>query len=232
MSPKNLTVLILSFFIFAFAEAQTVKVKKENARVKGENTAGFEVNLESATAAEVSPSLVKFLKAYGKVKQSADGIVVNEPNIKGLAYTVPFFAVVKESGKNASAWLGIRESEWPKADVDKVNKELEKLAYEFGVKFYRDRIQVQIDESTRAVQAVDKQKQRLVNENKTLNAKLESNKREKIQLEKSLANNKLEYETLLKKIDQNKKAQDSVAVAGGQVKKVVEMHKERQRKVN
>jgi hypothetical protein len=47
-----------------------------------------------------------------------------------------------------------------------------------------------------------------------------------------LENNKLEYESLLLKIEQNKKAQDSVAVAREQVKKVVEIHREKQRKVN
>jgi hypothetical protein len=51
-------------------------------------------------------------------------------------------------------------------------------------------------------------------------------------LEKSLENNKTENQELLKRIEQNKKAQDSVAVAAEQIKKVVEMHKERQRKVN
>ena len=71
-----------------------------------------------------------------------------------------------------------------------------------------------------------------MNENKSLNTKLEDNKREKIQLDKSIENNKLENETLLKKIGKNKHDQDSVTLAGEQVKKVVEMHKEKQKKVN
>ena len=116
--------------------------------------------------------------------------------------------------------------------MDKLNKELEKLMKDFGIKFYRDQIQVQIDESLRATQAVEKQQQRLLNENKSLSAKLEDNKREKVQLEKSIENNKVETVTLIKKLEQNKKTQDSVAVADEQIKKVVEMHKERQRKVN
>ncbi len=100
------------------------------------------------------------------------------------------------------------------------------------MKFYRDKIQVQIDESVRASNAVDKQQQRTLNENQSLNSKLEYNKREKVRLEKALADNKAEYELLLKKIEQNIKAQDSIKVVSGQVKKVVDMHKERQSKVN
>ena len=86
--------------------------------------------------------------------------------------------------------------------------------------------------SLRASQAVEKQQQKLVNENKSLNTKLEDNKREKIQLEKSMQENVVENGTLLKKIEKNKHDQDSVATAGEQIKKVVEMHKENQRKVN
>jgi hypothetical protein len=51
-------------------------------------------------------------------------------------------------------------------------------------------------------------------------------------LEKSLAENKLEYEALVSAIAKNKKDQDSVLVATDQIKKMVETHKERQRKVN
>jgi hypothetical protein len=51
-------------------------------------------------------------------------------------------------------------------------------------------------------------------------------------LEKSLVDNNVELETLSKKLEQNKKGQDSVAVAGEQIKKVVEMHKESQRRVH
>ena len=229
-SNKKFILLILPFFIAAFTQAQTVKVKKENARVKGENKEGFEVTLDGS-ANDVNNSFVKFLKTMGKVKQAADLLTLNEPTINGKAYTLPVFAVTKDNGKNASAWIGINEAEWT-TDAEKINKELEKIIYDFGVKFYRDKIQVQIDESTRATQAVEKQQQRLVNENKNLNARLEDNKREKIQLEKSLENNKVEHETLLKKIEYNKKAQDSVAIAGEQIKKVTEMHRERQKNVN
>lgn len=111
-------------------------------------------------------------------------------------------------------------------------KDVEKVVYDFGVKFNRDKIQVDIDESVRAQQTTEKQTLRLQNENKNLNSRLEFNQKEKLRLEKSLAENKLEYETLLLNIGRNKKDQDSVALATDQIKKMVEVHKERQRKVN
>jgi hypothetical protein len=227
---KKFSLLVFFLFSSMLLTGQTVKVKKEKSAVKSESIEGFAVELD-APAAEVNAYYLKFLKTMGKVKQS-DGITVNEPNLNGLAYVQPLFASVKDNGTKSTAWIGINPKTWEKADVEKVNKELEKIMYDFGVKFYRDRIQVQVDESLRAVQAVEKQQQRLVNENKNLNAKLEDNKREKVQLEKSLENNKLQHESLLLKIEQNKKAQDSVAIAGEQVKKVVEIHRDKQRRVN
>lgn len=230
-SAKKFALLLTIILISTNLVAQTVKVKKESARIKGENIEGFEIELEGAYA-DVNASFVKYVKALGKVKQSGDEITINEPTLNSTNYSVPVFATTKEKGKNTSVWIGIKSSEWPTDHVDKVNKEVEKQLYDFGVKFYRDKIQVQVDETLRASQAVEKQQQRLINQNKELNTKLEDNKREKIQLEKSIANNSLEYETLLKKIEKNKHDQDSVAIAGGQIKKATEMHKVRQSKVN
>jgi hypothetical protein len=230
MLSKKFFILFIPLLISAYTEAQTVKVKKEKSTIKGESMDGYSVELQG-TGAEVSTSFGKYLKTIGKTKQG-DFFTVSEPNINGLSYAQPLYGTANENGKSATAWLGMNPSSMPKADAEKLDKELEKLMKEFGIKFYRDKIQVQIDESTRATQAVEKQKQRLLNENKSLGAKLEDNKREKIQLEKSIVDNKAEYENLLIRIEQNKKAQDSVAIAAEQIKKVVEMHKEKQRKVN
>jgi hypothetical protein len=78
----------------------------------------------------------------------------------------------------------------------------------------------------------EKQQLRLQSDDKNLKAKLEFNQKEKIRLEKALVDNALEYENLLKSIDKNKKDQDSVLTATDQIKKMVELHKERQKKVN
>lgn len=230
MLGKKFFLLFIPLIISSYAGAQTVKVKKEKSTVKGESMQGYSVELPG-TGAEVTASFGKFLKTVGKTKQG-EFFTVSEPNINGLSYDQPLYATANENGKSATAWLGVNASPMEKQDAEKLDRELEKLMKEFGVKFYRDKIQVQIDESMRATQAVEKQKQRLLNENKSLGSKLESNKRQKIQLEKSIVDNKAEHENLLKRIEQNKKAQDSVAVAAEQIKKVVELHKEKQRKVN
>ena len=126
----------------------------------------------------------------------------------------------------------IKSGEWTVNDISLVEKQLEKLVYQFGIRFYRDKIQAQIDEGQQALEAVVRQQQRLTNQNKDLNIRLGNNGQEKIQLEKAIEANKLENLVLLQKIENNKKSQDSVAQAGEKIKKVIELHKDRQRKVN
>jgi hypothetical protein len=165
------------------------------------------------------------------VKQGFEYHTVTEAIINGKTYTPNIYAFSKENDNNVEAWMGIKINEWPADDAETVSKQLEKILYDFGIQIYRDKVQVQIDESTRALQAVEKQQQRLVNQNRDLNTKLEDNKREKIELEKAIENNKIENESLLKRIDQNKKDQDSVQIANDQIKKVIEMQKEKQRRI-
>src|SRR5688572_3110118 len=139
---KKFFAVIAAVLISGSVLAQTVKVKKETARVKGENIEGYEVALEGSYAS-IQESFTKLLKSIGKVKTSDNGIMVNEPSVNGLAYKQPLLAITKEKGTTGgAAWIGIQTSDWPKADAEKVSKELEKILKDYGVKFYRDQIQV------------------------------------------------------------------------------------------
>jgi hypothetical protein len=227
---KNVLCFCLLFISIAVS-AQTIKVKKETARVKGEYADGFEVEL-AGTSEEAESALTKFMKTLGKTKQADNTIVVNEPVIQGRAYTSPVYGQSKQLGNIVSAWVGIRTKDWSEADAKAISQDLEKMLKDFGVSFHREKIQKQIDESIRASQTVERQQQKLGNQNRDLNSKIEDNKREKIQLEKSLVNNKTELEMLIKKLEKNKKDQDSVKVAGEQIKKAIEIHRDRQGKVN
>jgi hypothetical protein len=225
---KNILLFTFSF-VTVIAFGQTVKVNPEIVVIKGENAEGFEVQLDGSVN-DVESQLLKFLKPVGKSKAVENVYAYSLPLVNGKNYTSPLYVIARDKGKGA-AWIGIRPSEWP-SNIDDIKKEVEKLVYDFGVTFYKNKIQLQIDESNQALQAVERQQQRLLNQNKDLSNKLENNKSEKIQLEKSLADNKVQFEALNSKITQNKKDQDSIAVASEQIKKVIEMQKEKQRNVN
>lgn len=212
--------------------AQKVTVKKDTERVKGNSMDGYATEL-SGTIEDVSSSYTKYLKTFGKLKSSGNQMQLSEAEISFNKYTSPLYATTRSKGEKITVWIGLNPSEWPTPEqAEQAMKDLEKVVYDFGVKYYRDKIQLDIDESLRAQAAAEKQTQRLLNENKTLNSRLEFNQKEKLRLEKSLADNKLEFETLTSGVGKNKKDQDSVALATEQIKKMVEIHKEKQRKVN
>ena len=224
--------LLICLCMGVAAQAQTVSVKPKIEKVKGASAEGYTVELEGKKE-DVSYAWNKFLKDIGKVKNPGGTITITEPAIGATVYTKGIlYATSEGKEEKTSIWLGLNKQEWEVNDIEIVTKELEKLVYRFGVKFYRDQIQKQIDEAQQASDAVDKQKQRLLNQNKDLVNKRSNNEQQKMQLEKSLETNKLDNFVLLQKIENNKKSQDSVANAGVQIKKVVETHKERQRKVN
>ena len=227
---KFLSVALL-MFSFSVA-AQKVTVTRQPEKIKTENAEVFSATLQGSKD-EVTAALTKFLKEIGKVRQGAEIITISDPVLNGTAFTKKiFYAFAKGDDKTTSVWLGLIESEWESSEINYANRELEKLTYQFGIKFYQDKVQAQIDETQQALDAVERQQQRLTNQNKDLNTKLVNNEQQKIQLEKSLENNKLEHAVLLQKIENNKKAQDSLLNVGVQIQKVLEQQKEKQRKIN
>lgn len=197
-------------------------------RIKNENADGYSIVLDGT---DINNSFVKYLKGFGKVKQGFDYHTLTGADIGGKLYAANIYASAKENEKKGTAWIGIKNTEWSKDDGETLAKQLEKIIYDFGIQFYRDKIQNQIDESNRALQTAEKQQQKFINQNRDLNMKLEDNKRQKIQLEKDLVNNKLENENLLKSIEKNKKDQDSLKIVNEQIKKVIEMQKQKQQEV-
>jgi len=213
--------------------SQSANVKSQQQRVKGDNVDGFAIELEGQKA-DVTASLTKYLKEIGKLKfLTSDPLVITDPLFNGLVYTKKsIYALTTESGNVTTAWLGIKPTEWESKDVNFINKQLERLAGEFGVRFQRERMQSQIDETQQAADAVEKQALRFLGQGKDIQTKLVNNELEKIKLDKAFEANKLENVVLKIKIENNKKAQDSIANAAGQIKKVKDEQLQKLRKIN
>lgn len=213
--------------------AQKVTTEKQSQKINGDSCDGFASQLEGKKE-EVTISWNKFLKEFGKPKTGAANVLtITEPALGGTVYPKGIiYADIQEKGENTVVWMGIKEGDWVVNDIGIVMRDLEKEVYRFGIKYYKDKIQAQIDEAQRAHDATTRQSQRLVNQNKDLTIQLGNNEQEKVKLDERLQNNALEHAVLLQKIENNKLAQDSVATATEQIKKVIDLHKERQRKVN
>lgn len=223
---------LLFIFVPVWVMAQKVTVSKKSEKIKSESAEGYKCELEGKKD-DVADAWNKFLKDIGKLRSGSSYSFVEHPTLGSTVYTTGIlYAECEGNDEKATVWAGIKGSEWTVNDLAMVEKQVENLVYQFGVKYYRDKIQAQIDESQRALDAVVRQQQRLTTQQKDLTIKLSNNEQEKIQLDKAIESNKLEHLVTIQKIENNKKSQDSVALAGEQIKKVIEMHKERQRKVN
>lgn len=230
---KFILILLCLGMIFSSARAQKVTTEPQSQKINGDDCEGFATQLEGKKD-EVSTFWNKFLKEFGKPKAGTGTVYsINEPALGGTVYPKGIiYADIKDKGENTEVWLGVKDGDWVVNDMGIVKRDLEKEVYRFGIKYYKDKIQAQIDEAQRAHDATTRQNQRLVNQNKDLNIQLGNNEQEKVKLEERLQGNALEHAVLLQKIENNKLAQDSVMAAGEQIKKVIELHKERQRKVN
>ncbi len=226
--------LLIPIFLFGFLSvySQTVTVNKQKEKVKGEHLEVFAAELEGKKN-DIEGAWVRFLKDMGKLKQMGNPMTVSEPIISGTPFTKGVvYAESKGEEKKTTVWAGINPTEWDEKDLTYVTRELQKMVYQFGIKFYRDQAQKEIDETQQALEAVEKQQQKSVNQNKDLTIKLSNNEQEKIQLEKSIDNNKLENAALKIRLENNVKAQDSLAQVNLQIRKVLEGQKEKLRKIN
>ena len=225
--------LFIAFSVIAFGvSAQKVTVSERSSRLLGENCDGYSADLD-ASSDNVQAAMSKFLKESGKTKNTGEMIVVTEPAINGTIYDKgSLYATVNGSEAKTRVWIGINKSQWSEGEAKTLLKEIEQMVYRFGVKYYRDQVQVQINETQQALDAVAKQVQKTTNEGKSLANKLQSNDQEKIRLEKALEANKLEDLVLKQKIVNNKKSLDSLASASEKIQQMMQVHKERQGKVN
>jgi hypothetical protein len=229
---KRILLLLALIVIASNVFAQKVTVGKRTERIRNESADGYSSDLD-AKSEDVRTSLNKFLKETGKSKNNGDMIVVNEPVINGIVYTKGIlYASVSGSDVKTRLWIGILASEWNSNDVETVLKDIEQMTYRFGIKYYRDKIQLQIDEGQQASDAVVKQAQKTQNEEESLHRRLKANDDEKIRLEKALEANKLEDLVLQQKIVNARKSLDSLSAAKVKIQTVIDAHKERQNKVN
>ncbi len=225
--------LVVFAFLFAFtAYGQKVTVSKKSDKVKGDAAEGYGTTLEGKKE-DIVAAWNKYIRTLGKVKAGNDYQFVEGPAMGGTVYTTGIlYAKSEGSHESGTVWMGIKAEEWTVNDIKIVEETVKDLVYQFGIKFYKDKVQAQINEAQEALNIVIRQQQRLVTENNTLTSRLVTNEQQRVQLEKSLEANKLEKLVLEQKLVNNKNAQDSVAATTIPIKRAIEMHQERLRKVN
>jgi len=229
---KGVLFFVAVFAIASHVFAQKVTVTSRASKINNESADGYSSDLD-ANSEDVRVALGKFMKESGKTKSNGDMITIAEPVINGTVYSKGFlYATVNGSDVKTRVWISIVKNQWNAEEAETILKDIEQMVYRFGIKYYKDKIQLDIDQAQQAADAVVKQTQRTQNEGKQLQNKLTANDQEKIRLEKTLEANKLEDLVLKQKIVNNKKSLDSLANSLEKIKTVIDAHKEKQGKVN
>lgn len=222
----------LLIFVFLSGFSQKVTVSKDTRSLKGGEATGYSADIKGAST-DVLQAFNRFVKDFGKIRTSSGIITVSAPVLGGNIYDKnSAYAIVKGDAINSTVWMGIIKNEWPESDTDALSEQIKDIIYRFGITYYRNLIQQEIDQTQQALDATDRRLQKLIAQNKDFNTKLIANEEEKIRLEKAIAENKNENLILNQKIQGNKVSQDSVTNAAVQIKKVLDAQKERQQKVN
>lgn len=212
--------------------AQKVVAESENRNIKGNDAKGYSVELQ-ASSESVQDALIRFMRDVGKVKTAGGVITVTSPTLGGTVWDkLLIYGQTKGDLNTCKAWMGLIPGEWEGRDTNTPLASLKEMVYQFGVKYYRDLVQQEIDETQKAVDATEKKLLRTSGQGKDLAGRLSANEAEKIKLDKLLEMNASEHVLLLQKIEANKKSQDSLTNAAAQIRKVLDAQKEKQSKIN
>ncbi len=223
---------IASFFVSYAALAQVVDVKPQSHKVKGGNAEGY-ASIVDGKAEDIESAWSRFVKGLGKTKAFSDLSIISDPILNGNEYKgMTIFTDFVTKNNATRVWLGWKPAEWLESERESVDKELSKQVFQFTLKFYQDVALGQIEESEQAVRAVERAQQRAVKEGSDLQIRIEENSRERVQLERSLETNKFNHTILLQKLENNRKSLDSLQIALDQVKKAVDLQRQKLREIH
>ena len=212
--------------------AQKVTTDKESRKIRGVEAEGHVTEL-AAPAESVSDAFSRYLRAIGKPRSSSGTTTVTSPTLGGTTWEkMTIYGESKGDLNKTKVWIGLVPAEWEGRDTEPMLAQIKDLVYQFGIKYYRDQIQIQIDETQGAMDATDRKLLKLSSQGTDLAGKLTANEQEKVRLEKALELNAASHILLVQKIEANKKAQDSLTNAAAQIRKVLDGQKDRQQKVN
>ena len=170
----------------------------------------------------------KHLKKYGSKVSSSKGVyTIESVNISGISNRpIRVISGVKSTGKGMRVWwvLDLGDSYVTKSENKSAYNAAEKILHDFGVKAYREYINIQIEDAEKLLGKMVKKYEKEVKEGIDLQKSVERNKDEKIRLENAIVKNEDDLEQLLKDIEQNKKDQlksnDDVEKMKGSVERV------------
>lgn len=230
---KRISIILTFFSSLSFAFSQEITVKPENKTISGTEYVGFISSVEGSFDNH-KDLWIKEMKNKGKVKKSNSYYKIEDfvfPQITEKLLT-GCTQVALQRDSTVSIWLGIDVSTLEQDEASKVEEEVKGIVYNYILDYRKSAVLKDIEDAERAAAFTSRKHQKLISELETLQLKLLDAQNEKTRLEESIKSIEFEINVLQQKIENNKTDQETTYKQLEQIRKVLEMHKERLKKLN
>ena len=210
---KFLTLVALMLGFYGMNWGQKVSTAEKSERLQGRQIKGYSTTL---VGTDVREAWLRYLREHGRLRDRESYLEIRDLSfISAKQDTV--FSKLNQGQATTAIWVGSTGKQLG----------LQEFLHSFGVKYYQDEIQEDIDESARVERMTVRQQQRLLNENKNLNLRLENNAKDSVRLVEAVKRNQLEQVELVQKLKNNAQAQDSVKVELERIRGVIKEQEEK-----
>jgi len=230
---KRFSFLLTFFLSFGFAFSQEIKVNAENKTIDRVDYTGF-ITYAEGPFNDHKDLWTKEMKNKGKVKKNNSYFRIEDfvfPQITEKLLN-GCTQVLQERDSTVSIWLGIDVSSLEQNEASKVIEEIKGLLYNYVLDYRKSAVLKDIEEAERAAAFTSRKHQKLLSDLETLELKLLDAQNEKSRLEESIKSIEFEIQVLQQKIENNKEDQETTYNQLEQIRKVLEMHKEKLKKLN
>lgn len=209
-------------------KAQTVEVNPANGSIKEKSLKGFVVCLE-LDVKDLEKSWSRYLKSLGKFetveRQAMVGLALMLPAVSSDA--IDFYSKVTVSPRCVQVFMGGLRAGSSLELLDVQNDNIKKLLYDFAVEQYRQDLIGQISEAERVVNLAVKAHDKRESEGENIKSKLKRNRKEKVNLLKSIDENASNLKKLQVDSARNVTEQESALEEINKVRKIAEDKKQK-----
>jgi len=228
------TTYIITFFLnLSFVFGQEITVKEESKSIEKVTYTGYETTV-NGDFEKHKDEWTKLLKNKGKVRKRnllyfLEDFVFPQITEKLLTGVTQ---INQSRDSIVSIWLGIDSSDLESGESSKVMNEISGMLYSYVLEYRKSLILFDIQNAERAAAFTSRQHQRLIQNLDNLKLRLLDAENEKLRLEESVKSMELEIEVLKQRIENNQADQERTYEELEQIRKVLEMHKEKLKKLN
>jgi len=230
----KVTLLLLTFFLpFSFGLAQEIAVREQNKTLEGTEYRGY-IGTVSGSLDVHRDLWLKQVKNKGKVRKKNSVYQIEDLVFSQITEKLMsgFTQILQEKDTTVSIWLGVDVASLEEGEDAKVLDEIKGMIYNYILDYRKSLVLKDIQDAERAASFTSRKHQRLIQDLETLQINLLDSENERKRLEESIKTIEFEIQVLKQKIENNKTDQETTYQDLEKIRKVLEMHKERLKKLN